>query len=104
MTVRRGLLYTGVFLLAIGSVALLNAAGVLDPVAVANAVATFWPLAVIAIGAALVLRRSPAALPAGILAAALPGIVLAGAAVAIPDVAIPCTNPGTFLCPPKAPG
>jgi len=89
MTVRRGLLYLGVFLLAAGSVALLNAAGVLDPVAVANAVATYWPVAVIAIGVALVVRRSSAALPAGILAAALPGVVLAGAVVAIPDVAIP---------------
>jgi hypothetical protein len=92
MTVRRGLLYLGVFLLAAGSVAVLNAAGALDTVAVADAVATYWPVAVIAIGVALVARRSPAALPAGIVAAALPGIVLAGAAVAIPDVALPCTN------------
>ena len=92
MTVRRGLLYTGVFLFAAGAVALLNATGRLDPVAVADAVATYWPVAVIAIGVALVVRRSPAALPAGIIAAALPGVVLAGAVVAVPDVSFGCSG------------
>jgi hypothetical protein len=97
MTIRRGPLYVGAFLLATGAVALLNAAGLLDPQRVADAVGTFWPLAVIAIGAGLVLRRSPAALPAGLLAAAVPGLVFGGAVVAAPDMTVPCTDPGAAI-------
>ena len=72
MTVRRGLLYFGVFLVAAGGVTLLVAAGVLDEARVADALA-WWPLAVIAIGAGLVLRRTRAAVPGGVVAAAVPG-------------------------------
>ena len=65
MTVRRGTLYAGVFLIAAGAVTLGVAAGVLDRDVVANTVGTLWPLAVIALGVGLVLRRSRAALGAG---------------------------------------
>lgn len=92
MTVKRGTLYVGVFFLAAGAVTLGAATGVLDRTAVASAVETLWPVAVIAIGVGLVLRRSPAALVAGILAAAVPGLALGASVVAVPELPIPCTD------------
>jgi hypothetical protein len=92
MTVRRGTLYVGVFLLAAGAVTLGVASGAFDRTAVASTAAMLWPVAIIAIGAGLVLRRSPAALVAGILAAALPGLALAASVVAVPEAVVPCTD------------
>jgi hypothetical protein len=86
MTVRRGTLYTGVFLIAAGAVTMGVAAGVLDAAAVADTVGTLWPLAVIALGVGLVLRRSRAALGAGVLAALVPGLALGASFVALPDL------------------
>jgi hypothetical protein len=91
MTVRRGLLYAGVFLAAAGAVTLLVSAGVLDPTRVADALA-WWPVAVIAIGIGLVLRHTRAAVPGGILAAALPGLMLGAMFVAVPHLPTPCTG------------
>jgi hypothetical protein len=88
MTVRRGTLYTGVFLIAAGSVTLGVAVGVLDANAVANAVGALWPLAVIALGVGLVLRRSRAALGAGVVAAVVPGLALGASIVAVPDLPV----------------
>jgi hypothetical protein len=70
------------------------ATGALDRTAVANAVVTLWPVAIIAIGVGLVLRRSPAALVAGVLAAALPGLALGASFVAVPQISVPCTDAG----------
>jgi hypothetical protein len=81
MTVRRGTLYVGVFLIATGAVTLGVALGVLDPTAVADTVEALWPLAVIAVGIGLVLRHSSAGLGAGIFAALVPGLAL-GASIA----------------------
>ncbi len=92
MTIRRGSLYAGVFLLAAGGVTLGVAAGVLDRAAVADTVGVLWPLAVIAIGAGLVLRRSPAALTGGIVAALLPGLALGASVVTVPHLSVPCTD------------
>ena len=86
MTVRRGTLYVGVFLIAAGAVTLGAAVGVLDANAVANTVGALWPLAVIALGVGLVLRRSRAALGAGVLAAMVPGLALGASIVALPDL------------------
>ena len=94
MTVRRGLLYFGVFLVAAGGVTLLVSAGVLDETRVADALA-WWPLAVIAIGAGLVLRHTRAAVPGGVIAAAVPGLMLGAMFVAVPELphlATPCTD------------
>jgi hypothetical protein len=91
MTVRRGLLYVGVFLVAAGGVTLLVSAGVLDQARVADALA-WWPLAVIAIGAGLVLRRTPAAVPGGVVAAAVPGLMFGAMFVAVPALPTPCTD------------
>jgi hypothetical protein len=92
MTVRRGSFYVGVFLIAAGAVAVLDAAGLLDPAAVADALVVLWPLALIAIGVGLALRRSPAALPAGMLAAMMPGLALGGTVVAGPHFSVGCTD------------
>jgi hypothetical protein len=86
MTVRRGTLYIGVFLIGTGAVTLGVAVGVLDPNAVGNTVGALWPLAVIALGVGLVLRRSSAALGAGIVAALVPGLALGASIVAMPDL------------------
>jgi hypothetical protein len=91
MTVRRGLLYFGVFLVAAGGVTLLVSAGVLDADRVADALA-WWPLALIAIGAGLVLRRTRAAVPGGVLAAAVPGLMFGAMFVAVPSLPTPCTD------------
>jgi hypothetical protein len=91
MTVRRGLLYFGVFLVAAGGVTLLVSAGVLDADRVADALA-WWPLAIIAIGAGLVLRRTRAAVPGGVIAAAVPGLMFGAMFVAVPDLPTPCTD------------
>ena len=85
MTVRRGTLYVGVFLVATGAVTLGVAVGVLDATAVANTVETLWPLAVVALGVGLVLRHSPAGLGAGVVAALVPGLALGASIVALPD-------------------
>jgi hypothetical protein len=86
MTVRRGTLYTGVFLIAAGAVTLGAAVGVLDATVVADAVEALWPLAVVALGVGLVLRHSPAGLGAGVIAALVPGLALGASLVALPDL------------------
>ncbi len=98
MTVRRGFLYLGVFLLAVGSVTLLAEAGVLERTAVLDAL-SYWPLAIIAIGVGLVLRRTPAAIPGGMLAAATPGLLLGAMFVAVPALPTPCTRPDGAQAP-----
>jgi len=85
MTVRRGLLYTGVFLIAAGGVVLLAQAGVIDAEAVTRAVG-LWPLAVIAVGVGLILRRTRARTAGGVIAAAAPGLLLGAMIVAVPDM------------------
>lgn len=92
MTIRRGSLYTGAFLLAAGAVTLAAAAGAVNREAVADIVGVLWPLAVIAVGAGLVLRRSRAALAGGLVAAVLPGLALGASVVATPPVSVPCTD------------
>jgi hypothetical protein len=86
MTVRRGLLYSGVFLLATGGVVLLGQAGVVAEAAVTEAL-SLWPLAVIAIGVGLMLRRTRARVAGGVVAAAMPGLMLGAMIVAVPDLA-----------------
>ncbi len=92
MTIRRGTLYLGVFLLAAGAVTLGAATGALDRTAIASTLGALWPIAVIAIGVGLVLRRSRAALVAGILAAAVPGLALGASVAAVPELSAPCMD------------
>ena len=99
MTIRRGTLYLGVFFLAAGAVTLGAATGALDRTAVAGTLDALWPVAVIAIGAGLVLRHSPVALLAGVLAAAVPGLALGASVIAVPDFAVPCSNAAGVVAP-----
>lgn len=96
MMIRRRTLYLGVFLVTAGAVMLIGQGADVDRGAVADAL-RLWPLAVVAIGAALLVRSTPAALPAGILAAVVPGLLLGGVVVAAPEMTINCqdTAPGT---------
>ena len=89
MRVNRGFLYGGVFLVAIGGVIVAVEAGLVDTARLTDAL-RLWPLAVVAIGAAIVLRRSELGLPTGVLAAAIPGLVLGGALAVAPRVATDC--------------
>jgi hypothetical protein len=104
MTVRRGTLYVGVFLLAAGAVALGAAAGALDRSAVTSAAGVLWPIAVIAFGVGLVLRHSSAALVGAVLAAAMPGLALGASVVAAPGLSAPCTNAAGPTGPAEARG
>jgi hypothetical protein len=81
MRVKRGFLYWGILLLAIGGVLVAADLGVVGRATLTETL-RLWPLAVIAIGASLVLRRTQLALPGVMLAAAVPGLVL-GAAFAV---------------------
>ncbi|HEX8025926.1 MAG TPA: DUF5668 domain-containing protein [Candidatus Limnocylindrales bacterium] len=84
--------YAGVFLVAIGAV--LVAA---DLNAITNdtlvQVLRLWPLALIAIGLGLALRRSRIGFGTGMLAAAMPGLLLGGVFAAAPRLPNSCTSP-----------
>jgi len=83
MRVNRRFLYTGVFLIAIGAVVVAADIRAVDTATLADAL-RLWPLAIVAVGASLVLRRTPGSLPVGMLAAGLPGLVLGGALAVAP--------------------
>jgi hypothetical protein len=90
MRVNRGYLYWGVFFLTLGgAIVVVNAVGP-DPTAVVD-VLQYWPLAVMAIGVALVLRRTQFNVAGGMLAAAVPGLLLGSAIAVGPRVGWDCT-------------
>jgi hypothetical protein len=93
MRVNRGLLYTGVFLVALGGIIVAAELLAIDTVRVTDAL-RLWPLAIVAIGAAIALRRTDLALPTGMLAAAIPGLVLGGALAVAPRFAVDCGRHG----------
>jgi hypothetical protein len=87
MRMNRTLVYAGVFLVALG-VALL----VVDqrPFAMDSIVAVLrlWPLALIAIGAGIALRRTQFAMASGLIAAAVPGLLLGLTMAAMPRLPV----------------
>lgn len=93
MRINRRFLYVGLFLVAIGGVLVaadlvaVSAAGLLSAL-------RLWPLAIVAIGLSIVLRRTQYSLPAGMLAAAVPGLVLGGALAVVPRFAGDCGAAG----------
>ena len=93
MRVNRRFLYWGVFLAALGAVLVAVDLRNGDTAVIADAL-RFWPLAIVAIGLGLVLRRTRFSLPAGLLAAAVPGLVLGGSFALAPHIAIDCGNGG----------
>jgi hypothetical protein len=91
MAIHRRFLYAGLFLVAIGGVLITaNITGVNE--AWLRDALRLWPLVVIAVGLAVVVRRSRFGLPAGVLAAVAPGLLLGGAMVAGPRVAFECSD------------
>jgi len=83
MRVNRRFLYVGAFLTSVGGILVAADLGVVDSAALTDAL-RLWPLAAVAIGLSLVARRTRFSLPGGILAAALPGVVLGGALAVAP--------------------
>lgn len=94
MRVNRRLLYWGVFFAAIGGVLVAVDVRAVDTTTVAEAL-RFWPLAVVAIGLAIVLRRTTMSVPSGMLAAAVPGLLLGGGFALAPRIAVDCGAGGT---------
>ena len=73
MRVNRRFLNWGVFLVAIGGVLVVADLAAVDSATIADALA-LWPLAIIAIGVGLILRRTRFNVAGGMLAAAIPGL------------------------------
>jgi hypothetical protein len=105
MRVNRRFLYWGIFLAAIGGVLVAVDVRAVDTSTIAEAL-RLWPLAFVAIGVGLVLRRTRFGLPGGMLAAAVPGLLLGGGFALAPRIAVDCgaggapsavaTHQGTF--------
>lgn len=89
MRINRALLYSGAFLVAIGGVAVLADQGSLDTATLAD-VLRLWPLVPIAIGVALVTRRTRVSLAGGVAAAVVPGLLIGSAVSIIPRYAGDC--------------
>lgn len=89
MRVNRALLYGGVFLVATGGVLVAAEAGRIETATLADIV-RLWPVAVIAIGAGLVLRRTRLSLGGGLVAAALPGLLIGSGLAFVPRIPGDC--------------
>ena len=97
MNVNRRWLYGGVFLIALGTVLLAAQSEAVDGDAVAQAL-RLWPLLVIALGVGLILRRTRFDVAGGMIAAAMPGLLLGGLIVSAPQVGFECSGiqPASF--------
>ena len=93
MRVNRRFLYFGVFLVAIGGVLVAADLSSIDAAAITDAL-RLWPLAIVAIGLGLVLGRTRFSLPGGMLAAAVPGLLLGGGFALAPRIAADCGAAG----------
>lgn len=91
MRVNRTLLYSGIFLVAIGGVVVAADLGIAGESILTGAL-RLWPLAVIALGLGLVLRRTRVGLSGGMLAAAVPGLLIGSAFAVVPRYAGFCTT------------
>ncbi|MEX1168667.1 MAG: hypothetical protein WEE50_00850 [Chloroflexota bacterium] len=99
MRVNRKFLYWGVFLVAVGGVLVAADLNGVDETTIVDWL-RLWPLAVVAIGVGIVLRRSRFNVAGGMLAAAVPGLVLGGAFALGPRIAVDCGTrgePSTFV-------
>jgi len=83
MRVNRRFLYWGIVLVAVGGVLVAADLRAVDTPTLADAL-RLWPLAVIAIGLSLALRRTRLSLPGLLLAAAVPGVVVGAAFAVLP--------------------
>ncbi len=93
MRVNRKFLYMGVFLVAIGSVAVVADVAATDGTAIRDAL-RLWPLAIVAIGLGIALRRTEFAVPAGLVAAMAPGLLIGGGFALAPGAVADCGDGG----------
>lgn len=94
MRINRKFLYWGTFLVALGGVLVATDLAAIDSATLTDAL-RLWPLAVIVIGLGVVLRRNPQlSLSTGMLAAAVPGLMLGGAFAVAPRFTGDCGNLG----------
>jgi hypothetical protein len=99
MAVDRRFVYVGVFLFALGGVTLAAQGGIFGSDAAAQTL-RLWPVAIIALGAGLLLHRTRFGLAGGLVAAAMPGLLLGGALVAAPRLVPECgggAQPGSVI-------
>jgi hypothetical protein len=89
MAINRRFLYAGLFLVALGGVLVAVDLAAIETTALTN-VLRLWPVALMAIGVGIVLRRSRYALVAGIVGAMLPGLVLGGGLAIAPRHGLDC--------------
>lgn len=94
MRVNHRFIYAGVFLVALGGILVATDLGAIPNDTLVQ-VLRLWPVAVIAIGLGLVLRRTRIGLGTGMLAAAMPGLLLGGAFAAAPRLAGNCGSEAT---------
>ena len=92
MRVKNSYLYWGVFLLALGGAIAAFTYLQPEPAAVVDLL-RYWPLVVIAFGVGLVLRRTQFNVAGGMLAAAVPGLLLGSAIAVGPQVGWDCAPP-----------
>ncbi|HEX5014785.1 MAG TPA: DUF5668 domain-containing protein [Candidatus Limnocylindrales bacterium] len=85
----RRLLFWGVLLVAIGGVLVAADLGRVDTTVLADVI-RLWPLALIAVGVSVVLRRTRFSLPAMLVAALVPGLVVGAAFAVAPRFAGSC--------------
>jgi len=83
MRVNRRFLYWGIFFVAIGGILVAADLRAVDTPTLTD-VLRLWPLALVAIGLSVVLRRTRLSLPGLMLAAAVPGLVVGGALAVAP--------------------
>jgi hypothetical protein len=105
MRVNRRLLFWGVLLVAIGGVLVAADLGAINTDFLTDLI-RLWPLAIVAIGISIVLRRTRFSLPAILVAALIPGLVVGAAFAVAPRFAGACgvrdnlthvtTEQGTF--------
>lgn len=104
--IHRTALFVGAFLATAGIVMLLGGNATVE--AAIDQVLRLWPLAIIAIGVGLLLRRTRLALVGTLVASIIPGLLLGGVVVAAPSMASICDEPvdgqttsqsGTFNAP-----
>lgn len=93
MRVNRRFLYWGVFLVAIGGVLVVADLAAIDSATIADAL-RLWPVAIVAIGVGLILRRTRFSVAGGLLAAAVPGLLLGGAFAVAPHFSVDCGGRG----------
>jgi hypothetical protein len=83
MNIDRRALYAGVFFIAMGGVLLIGQSALVSD-ADLGAFLRLWPVLLIALGAGLLLRRTRFSIAGGMLAAAIPGLLLGGVVAAAP--------------------